>query len=75
MDAKWPEAEARAMRDNESWYMGSAVCRRGHVETVASQENNRRHHDAPSQPVQEESQWMPPDRSLTTVLAYTGAEP
>jgi hypothetical protein len=34
MDAKWPEAEARAMQAGGSWYKGSAVCRRGHVETA-----------------------------------------
>jgi hypothetical protein len=30
----WSEAELRAMRSDGSWYKGSAVCRRGHVETA-----------------------------------------
>jgi hypothetical protein len=34
MDAKWSEAELRAMQSDGSWYKGSAVCRRGHVETA-----------------------------------------
>jgi hypothetical protein len=34
VDARWPDSDVRKMQSgDDGWYMGSAVCRRGHVET------------------------------------------